>query len=78
VAASPAPTAPIELIQINKAYKMRLFFNKNAIQLKLQGILPETRWRSFQRFPNPPSWCKFGVIRARYCILYEQFSHECY
>jgi len=50
---------------------MRLFVNENAVKAKRSGL----RWGSFQRFLKP---MQLGVIRAKNCILYEQFSHKCY
>jgi len=36
----------IEFMQINKAYKIRIFGDENAVKAKSSGAPPRTRWRS--------------------------------
>jgi len=43
-------------------------------KLKLAGLRPGPRWGGFSAPLNPLADL-LGVIRAGYCILYEQFSH---
>jgi len=42
----------------------------------MKMLLPDPVGRAFS--PPTPLADGIDVIRARYCILYEQFSHECY
>jgi len=59
---------------------MSLFGNENAVTAKASGAPPRTPLEELSDLYQTPitDVIVCTVIRAGYCILYEQFSHKCY